>query len=357
MMKHGSFITIGAHSEFTMSDLRVLVTSPPFLQVAERYERELQLHGIELVLKYPDQCFTEAEMKRMIGDIDGIICGDDQITEEVLKNANRLKVISKWGVGLDSINIEAAEARGIPVCNSPGAFSDACADAVMGYVIMLARGLHKTHALMVRGKWQKVPGMLLRGRTLGIIGVGNIGRQVARRAVAFGLRVIGNDICPVPRSFVAETRIEMCKKEELFSGSDFVVVSCDLNPGTLGLISAQALGKMKRSAYLVNVARGPIVDTQALVDALRDGRIAGAALDVFEDEPLPSDSELRLLDNCILGAHNAYNADAAVEYVHRNTVDNLLKYLCNSEAGSIEGALDKASHESRLVAKGAEDGI
>jgi D-3-phosphoglycerate dehydrogenase len=340
-----------------MGDLRVLVTSPPFLQAAERYGPELESYGIELVLRRPGQHFAEAEMKAMIEDVDGIICGDDRITGEVLTRAKRLKVISKWGVGLDSIDVEAAEALNIPVCNSPGAFGDACADAAMGYVIMLARGLHRAHALMMMGRWEKVPGMLLRGRTLGIIGVGNIGRQVARRAVAFGLRVIGNDIRSIPRSFVSEIRIEMREKDELFSRSDFVVISCDLNPGTAGLIDAKVLRRMKNSAFLVNIARGPIVDTDALVKALRERVIAGAALDVFEDEPLLSDSELRHVDNCVLGAHNAYNADWAVENVHRNTIDNLLRHLCNSEDGSIDGAPCRVVHESGLEAKGAEDGI
>jgi len=320
-----------------VDNLRVLVTSPPFLKVVEKYRGRIESNGIELVLRHPEQYFTEAEMKEMIQDFDGMICGDDLITEEVLRNANKLKVLSKWGVGIDSIDRDAAERRGIPVCNSAGAFSDACADVAMGYLLMLARSLHRIHSLTMSGSWEKIPGVSLRGRTLGIIGVGNIGRQVARRGIAFGLRVIGNDIRPVPSWYIEETGIEIVDKDMLLSESDFIVVSCDLNPSSRYLINTNALRKMKRLAYLINIARGLIIDTRALVDALRNREIAGAALDVFEEEPLPLNSPLRLLDNCILGAHNAYNGDADVEFVHRNTVDNLLEHLLKTRPDIREG--------------------
>ena len=334
-----------------MQRLRVLITSPPFLDVVDRYEGEFRSQNIELILKRPGQFFKECEMRELIRDIDGIICGDDEITDEVLGNANRLSVISKWGVGTDSIDLEAAARHRISVCNSRGAFKDACADVAMGYLIMLARGLLRTHTLTKRGKWEKLPGVLLRGRTLGIVGVGNIGRETARRAVPFGLRILGNDIRAVPDAVLHETGMEMTSKNNLFAQSDFLLISCDLNPGTLRLIDAGALKMMKRSAYLINVARGAIVDMRALVEALRDGEIAGAALDVFEHEPLHADSPLRLFGNCILGAHNAYNADKAVEFVHRNTVDNLLKHLRENGPGMLEHAVEKALIETGAAAR------
>ena len=196
--------------------------------------------------------------------------------------------------------------------------------------------------------------MLLRGRTLGIIGVGNIGKETARRAIAFGLHVIGNDIRSISTEFLRETGMEMCEKDSLLSRSDFVVISCDLNSTSRHLIDADALNKVKRSSFLINVARGQIVDTRALAEALREGKIAGAALDVFEDEPLPPDSPLRLFDNCILGAHNAYNADRTVDFVHRNTLNNLLKHLRRKKTGSIEEALEEAFHDHEFTASGAD---
>ena len=328
---------------------RVLITSPPFIEAASDYLHEFVEREIDYVVTRPKQFFREDEMAEMIKGYDGILCGDDEITEAVLCEADKLRVISKWGVGIDSIDKEAAKRRGIPVCNSPGAFSDACADVAMGYVIMLARGLLDTHTRTRRGKWEKHRGMLLRGRNIGIIGIGHIGKAIAKRAAAFGLNVIGNDIREVEPGIISETNMRVLSRDELLREADLVVVACDLNDSSHHLIDSAALSMMGPQAYVINVARGPIVDTRALVKALRDERIAGSALDVFEQEPLPPDSPLRLFDNCILGSHNAYNADRAVEFVHRNTLDNLFRYLRDEDSEAIgdavSQALDEASNE------------
>jgi D-3-phosphoglycerate dehydrogenase / 2-oxoglutarate reductase len=163
--------------------------------------------------------------------------------------------------------------------------------------------------------------------TLGIVGVGTIGKVVARRARAFGMTVLGNDIVEIDHVFIAETGIQMTTLDDLLSRSDFVSINCDLNPTSFHLMNARTFALMKPSAILVNSARGPIVEEPALIEALKEGKIGGAALDVFEVEPLPDDSPLKKMDNVMLAPHNANSSPAAWERVHWNTIRNLLEGL------------------------------
>jgi D-3-phosphoglycerate dehydrogenase len=164
-----------------------------------------------------------------------------------------------------------------------------------------------------------------------VIGVGNVGKAVVRRAIAFGMRVLGNDVVEMPPGFVSETGIEMVQKDELLRQADFVSLNCDLNPTSFRLMNDAAFCLMKPTSYLINTARGAIVDEQALVKALRDGCIAGAALDVFEVEPLPGDSPLYQMDRVLLAPHSANGSPEAWERVHENTVRNLLHELQKRE--------------------------
>jgi D-3-phosphoglycerate dehydrogenase len=163
--------------------------------------------------------------------------------------------------------------------------------------------------------------------TLGVIGVGTIGKAVTRRACAFGMRVLGNDIVEIDPTFVSESRISMTSLDELLAQSDFVSVNCDLNPTSRHLVNAERLRRMKSDGVLINTARGPIVDEGALIEALQTKRLAGAALDVFENEPLPADSPLLKFDNVLLAPHNSNSSPAAWKRVHRNTIQHLLEGL------------------------------
>jgi D-3-phosphoglycerate dehydrogenase len=181
------------------------------------------------------------------------------------------------------------------------------------------------------GKWKKLPGRALSECTLGIIGVGNIGKAVTRRARVFGMQVFGTDIVDIDHVFIAETGIQMVPLEDLLGRSDFISLNCDLNPTSRHLIDGKALAKVKAGAILLNTARGAIVVEAALVDALQSGRLGGAALDVFEVEPIPSDSPLLRMNNVLLAPHNANSSPAAWERVHQNTIRNLLLGLGLSE--------------------------
>jgi D-3-phosphoglycerate dehydrogenase len=299
------------------------------LRSLDRFRPVLEQYGLDLIT--PDQFqerLEEADLLRYAGQFDGAISGDDRYTSRVLDAcAPRLKVISKWGTGVDSIDSAACARLGIKLCRTTNAFTLPVADTVMGYLLAFARRQPWMDKAMKAGVWDKLPGRALHECTLGIIGVGTIGKTLTRRARAFGMKVLGNDIVEIDHVFIAETGIQMATLEALLSASDFVSVNCDLNPTSRHLINSRTLGLMRRNAVLVNTARGPIVDEAALVEALEAGTIGGAALDVFETEPLPAGSPLKRMDNVLLAPHNSNSSPAAWERVHWNTIRNLVEGL------------------------------
>jgi D-3-phosphoglycerate dehydrogenase len=306
---------------------RVLVSAPYMLPVLEEFRPRLEREGVEVARAEVRERLSEAELLPLVAEIDGAICGDDQFTERVLRSARRLKVISKWGTGLDSIDARAAARLGIRVCNTPDAFTDPVADTALGYVLCFARRLPWMDVDVRRGLWVKPDAVALKECTLGVVGVGNIGRAVVRRARAFGMKVLGTDPAPVPDALVEETGLRMVPLDVLLGESDFVTLHCDLNPTSLHLIDEATLLLMRPTSYLINTSRGPVVNEAALARALAAGRLAGAALDVFEVEPLPVESPLRALDNCLLAPHNANCGRAARARVHETTIANLLAAL------------------------------
>lgn len=306
---------------------RVLVTAPYMQMAIDRFRQLLEAESIELIIAPRQERFEEDELLEIVTDIDGVICGDDRFTRRVLQAAPRLKVLSKWGTGIDSIDQDACRELGVAVCNTPNAFSKPVADTVLGYVLNFARRLWWMDRAMRRGLWEKVPSVALCECTLGVIGVGNVGKEVVRRAIAFGMQVLGNDLVEMPADFLGETGIEMTSREELLTRADFVSLNCTLNPMSFHLISEPQIALMKKWAVLINTSRGPVIDEPALIRALENGQIAGAALDVFETEPLPSDSPLLGMENVILGSHNANSSVEAWERVHENTIRNLLEVL------------------------------
>jgi D-3-phosphoglycerate dehydrogenase len=226
-----------------------------------------------------------------------------------------------------SINLQAAETLGIQVCNTPNAFTIPVADTVLGYMLTFARRLPWMDRAVKSGQWEKIPGRALSECTLGVVGVGKIGKAVIRRARAFGMKLLGNDIILIDQVFLSKNGVEMTSLENLLAHSDFVSLNCDLNPTSFHLMNATTLAYIKPSAILINTSRGPVVDEPALISALQAGKLAGAALDVFEVEPLPADSPLTKMDNVMLASHNANSSPKAWERVHQNTVNNLLEGL------------------------------
>lgn len=306
---------------------KVLVSAPYLQPEIDRFRPLFAEHDIEVVLPPVAERLSEDELLQWIGDIDGVIAGDDRFTDKVLAAAPRLKVLSKWGTGIDSFDLDACRRRGVAVRNTPNAFSEPVADSVLAYVLSFARRTPWMDREMKQGHWEKIPGTSLRECTLGVIGVGNVGRAVVRRAAAFGMRILGNDPLQVSQEFLEQHGVSMVSREELLRQSDFVTINCDLNPTSRHLMNDAAFDLMKQNAVLVNTARGAIVDEAALVRALQREKIAGAGLDVFEAEPLPLESPLRRMDNALLAPHNSNSSKAAWERVHENTIRNLLEVL------------------------------
>lgn len=306
----------------------VLMTAPYMIPFLDRFRPVLAEYGVDLIVPNVNERMEETDLLKYAGQFDGTICGDDRYTARVIEAClPRLKVISKWGTGIDSIDSEACARLGVKIGRTLNAFTTPVADSVLGYMLAFSRRGPWMDAAMKRGEWEKIHGKALGESTLGVIGVGNIGKAVTRRARAFGMRVIGTDIMDVDHVFIGETGIEMTDLEYLLSNSDFVSVNCDLNPTSHHLINAKTLAQMKSTAVLVNTARGPIVEETALVEALSKGVVGGAALDVFEHEPLPLDSLLLKMDNVMLAPHNSNSSPAAWERVHWNTIRNLLDGL------------------------------
>lgn len=306
----------------------ILFSAPYMLPFLPRFRPVFERHGLDLITPRVQERLEESDLMEYAGQFDGAICGDDRYTRRVLEACTpRLKVISKWGTGVDSIDGDACAQLGIKLCRTPNAFTLPVTDSVFGYLLAFARRQPWMDAAMKSGEWNKIPGRALHECTLGIIGVGTIGKVVARRARAFGMDILGNDIIEIDHVFIAETGIQMTDLDSLLSKSDFVSVNCDLNPTSFHLMNARTLSLMKPTAILINTARGTIVEELALIAALNEGKIAGAALDVFEVEPLPDDSPLKKMDNVMLAPHNANSSPAAWERVHWNTIRNLLEGL------------------------------
>ncbi len=306
----------------------ILYSAPYMIPLLPRYRPLLESLGLSLIVPQVHERLGETELLSYAGQFDGTICGDDHYTPRVLEACSpRLKVISKWGTGIDSIDRQAAEKFGIQVCNTPNAFTLPVADTVLGYILTFARRFPWMDKAVKSGQWEKVPGRSLSECTLGVVGVGKIGKAVIRRARAFGMNCLGTDIIPIDQVFLAKNNVDMTSLEDLLSRSDFVSLNCDLNPTSYHLMNTTTLNHINPSAILINTSRGPVVDELALVSALQSGRLAGAALDVFETEPLSVESPLTKMDNVLLASHNANSSPKAWERVHQNTINNLLTGL------------------------------
>lgn len=291
----------------------------------DRFQPVFERYNLKTIVAPVSERLEEVQLLEYAGQFDGTLCGDDRYTARVLEAcAPRLKVISKWGTGIDSIDQAAAARLGIQIGRTPNAFTLPVADTVLGYILAFARRQPWMDRAMKTGTWSKLPGRSLSECTLGVVGVGNCGKAVLRRARAFGMKLLGNDIVPIAPDFLLENGVEMAALDDLLGRADFVSLNCDLNPTSYHLINARTLAQMQPGAVLINTARGPVVDEPALAEALQSSAIGGAALDVYEIEPLPMDSPLRSLDNVLLAPHNANSSPAAWERVHWNTIRNLL---------------------------------
>jgi D-3-phosphoglycerate dehydrogenase / 2-oxoglutarate reductase len=295
--------------------------------VFERFSRRFDERGIAYDLPPVVQQSAEDELIAIIGDYDGMIAGDDPLSERVLSRAKRMRIISKWGVGTDGIDLDAARSLGIAVTNTPGVFGEDVADVAAGYLVVAARQLHRIHDSVVDGGWFKYEGVRLAGMTLGIAGYGSVGAALTRRGVGFGMTVIAHDVDESARERATSDGVEAVGLEELFRRSDFLVLCLPLTDESRRVVDRRRLALMPHGSILVNVARGGLVDEEALVEALATGRLSAVALDVFAEEPLPIEHPLRRFPQCVFGSHNASNTREGVLRTSEIAVENLLNGL------------------------------
>src|SRR6201996_7365566 len=263
-----------------------------------------------------------------------------QVDEALLEAAPKLRVVGRAGVGVDNIDADAATRRGIVVMNTPGANAIAVAELTIGLMLALARQLPRANALLHAGKREKksLQGAELRGKQLGILGLGRVGMEVAGRAKVFGMELLGHDPFVSP-AVARENGVRLCSVEELFSSADFLSLHVGLTPQTTGVINARTLAKMKKNVRIVNCARGELIEDAALLEALRSGQVAGAALDVFSQEPL-KDSPYFGLDNVILTPHIAGSTGEAQEAVGIQIAMQVMEYL---KFGVVQNAVNLPS--------------
>lgn len=304
--------------------MKVAITCIQLIRDLDLYRAAFDAAGVECAVPdIPGQHLEGDALVAALDGCDGVIAGDDRFTADVLDRCPGLRTISKWGVGIDGIDLAAAAERGVTVTNTPGMFNDEVADVAMAYVTMLARGLHIVDRGVHAGVWPKPAGRSLRGSTLGIVGLGGIGRAVAVRAAAAGMSVLGSDPSPDSAAAALELGVGICALDDLLPVSEFLVVCCPLVEATHHLLGARAIGLLPAGAALVNVGRGAVVSTAAVVDALQSGHLSGVALDVMEEEPPAPDSPLRGRHDVIFGSHNGSNTLEASRRVHARAIANL----------------------------------
>ena len=265
----------------------------------------MRKNGCKVTIAEPFRAQSAAELRPLLAGIQAVYAGPDEFSAELLASpeAAELRIISRWGVGYERIDVEVATAHGIVIAYTPGMLDEAVADYTFALLLGIARRIHTAHATMSAGEWAPQWGHDVHGKTLGIIGCGRIGTAVARRAAGFNLRVLACD--PFPNEAAKKLGVEFVPLDSLLAQSDFVSLHAAVTPKTKGLISEAQLKQMKPDAYLINTARGALVDEAALARVLNAGGIAGAAVDSFVEEPLLKEHPFRTAKNLLLAPHQA----------------------------------------------------
>lgn len=309
-----------------MSKFTLLVTAHAFRASGAAAEAPVRAAGGTVL--YPERMgpLPAAELVPWLRQADAVVAASDPYTAEVLPACPRLRVIARWGTGYDAVDVDACTARGVAACNAPGLNVQAVADYTLGAILALARRLPRQLDVMREGGWEEVRGVELWRKSVGLVGFGAIGKAVARRLQGFDCRVLAYDPLLSPEA-IRSHGAEPAPLPRLFAESDFVSLHAALTPENRGLVSETLLRAMPRHACLINAARGPLVDEDALLRALAEGRIAGAALDAFVTEPLPADHAFRRLPNVLSTPHSAFNTEEAAAATNARVVEQVLAVL------------------------------
>ncbi|MDA9287270.1 phosphoglycerate dehydrogenase [Amylibacter sp.] len=307
--------------------MRILVTCPPMLGMIDSFNPLFEKYGVEVTAPEVIQTLSVEELKELVPQHDGWIIGDDPATREVFQagRLGRLKAAVKWGIGIDNVDFSACKDLAIPIINTPDMFGSEVADIAMGYVIALARETFQIDRYIRDGHWPKPKGISLMGKTVALLGYGDVGKNVAKRMLSSGMKVVAYDPYVISDNQISAVEHEKWPKR--IDEADFIVITCSLTESSRHMINEKLLKKVKSGVRIVNVGRGPIIDETALESALISEKVYSAALDVFEIEPLPMHSYLRNHARCILGSHNASNTSDAVIRTSQIAIDRIMGFL------------------------------
>lgn len=304
---------------------KILVTPRSFGKTDSSPYALIERAGYEVVKNPVGTILTREQMLLAVADVDGIIVGVDPLDADVLTAAKHLRAIAKYGVGTDNIDTACAKRRGIKLSVTAGANSNAVADYAFALMLACARRVCEINARCHNRDWGKVIGGDLYGKTLGILGLGAIGKGVARRAAGFDMKVLAYDVY-WDEAFARANGIVRAEPDVIFAQCDFISLHLPLNEQTRGIVGREAFAAMKPAAIIVNTARGGLIDEEALIEALREKHIQGAGIDVFEQEP-PVNDALYALDTLIMGSHCAASTVGASEAMSLQAAQNLLRDL------------------------------
>ncbi len=305
---------------------RILLTTTSFQDTPGAHHAMLEETGWEIIRARGP--LPEAEMLELVGEVDGVICGDDQITREVLEKAlPRLTVLSKYGIGVDKIDVDAATELEIPLCYTPGVNHTTVAEHCFALLLALVKNLVQEVAITRAGKWKRLIGHEIAGKTLGIVGLGRIGKEVAIRARAFGLEVQAFDIY-WDEAFAKEHGIRRCEQlDVLLNTSDIISLHTNLTEETRGLINAKSLTAMKDGVLIINCSRGELVEVGPMVEALKSGKVGGYGTDVLDVEPPPANHPLLSIGSCLVTPHIGSRTYESVVRQASAAVTNLIRVM------------------------------
>lgn len=313
-----------------LKECRLLVTPTSYGKNDFRLKIELEEQVGEVIYNPTGKPLTSGEVERLLPGIDGYIAGLDGIDANALRAADRLKVISRYGVGIDNVDLDAAHCKGIIVTNTPGANSVSVAELALGLILALARQIPEAVEAMHQGKWPRYAGISLEGKTIGILGLGAIGKQLARRLAGFDCTLLAYDPY-ADAAFASNNHVELTSMEDVIRQSDFISLHLPLLPETHGLVNAAFLSQMKLGSFLVNTSRGEVVDESALLQALQSGHLKGAGLDAFTVEPPDPHHPLLSLPQVIATPHLGAQTDGATSNMGWFALCDCLAVLKNEE--------------------------
>jgi D-3-phosphoglycerate dehydrogenase len=314
-----------------LKDCRLLVTPTSYGKNDVRLKTELEAQVGEVIYNPTGKPLASEEVARLLPGIDGYIAGLDAIDSNALKTADRLKVISRYGVGVDNVDLAAAKEKGIIVTNTPGANSVSVAELAMGLILALARQIPEAVEAVHQGKWPRYAGISLEGKTIGILGLGAIGKQLARRLSGFDCKILAFDPF-ADAAFAKDNLVELTSMEDVIERSDFVSLHLPLLPETRSLVNENFLDRMKKGSFLINTSRGEVVDENALLKAIQSGHLKGAGLDAFAAEPPDPQNPLLTLPQVIATPHLGAQTDGATSNMGWLAMRDCLAVLKNEHA-------------------------